>query len=151
MPAGVDHPQAKTLKSKRKRLEERQIAGTHLVVRVSGSQEFPLCLVVVLREVPAVAFLARATKDIEFVVAQYALGEAVGYESADEIQDSRAIGTPVAEVAHEDEAASVGMDALGVVAEPLQEVMECINFAMDIADKVEGAFNELGDKRHGVP
>ena len=64
-----------------------------------------------------------------------------------------AVRAAVAQVADEDEAAAVGVPALGVVAEVGQQRVQRLEFAMDVAHDVERAVGQRGEhrgSRHGA-
>ena len=99
----------------------------------------------IVLEVPAVAFLARRAQKIQLVIAQNALGQSAIDQFTDPLQHRHAVGAAIAEIADEHQSATGGMPAALVVAKVGQQMPKCIDFAVNVADDVERAFDEVLD------
>ena len=76
------------------------------------------------------------------MVAQHAKGAACANPAARKLQHRDAVGSPVDEIPQEDDATSLGVDAVPVVAKVPEQAHQRIKFTVDIADDVERAFGQ---------
>ena len=103
-----------------------------------------------LAEEPVVVVFFVAEQEIQVVVAQDALRQAVLDEPLDEGDHGGAIWATVGEVAHEDEPPPLGMGAVFPVAKTSQEAVEGVNLAVGIADDIDRAVEQLANEgTHG--
>ena len=96
---------------------------------------------------PSVAMLALLGQQVELVVAQDALRRALRHEVAHEAQHARGVRPTIHQVANEDKPPPVGMPAVAVVAEPVEEHVQRTRFAVDVADDVYRPSEERSDER----
>jgi hypothetical protein len=103
-------------------------------------------------EEPSVIGLLVLHQDVELVVAQDALGRPLGDEPGDQVDDLGAIGPAIDEVADEDQTSSFGVNAVGAIAEQVQQRLERIDLAMNVSDDINRPVEEWADKRirHGA-
>ena len=98
---------------------------------------------------PAGAFLGVFAQQVDLVVAQDRHGTTGRDQLLHQRQYARAVGAPVAEVAHEHQGTPVRVVALCVIAQVLQQRLQGIEFAMDVTDDVQGAGRQGLDQTHG--
>ncbi|SRR5579883_964953 len=98
-------------------------------------------------EKPDIIGFAAAEEDVQLVIAQHALRPLAVHKSADTFEDGGTIRAAVYQVADEDETAAFGMAALGVVTKSLQQRNKGIDFAVNIANYVDGSVEERSYQR----
>jgi hypothetical protein len=76
------------------------------------------------------------------VIAEHRLRSLRLDEPADHLDDGWTIGTAIHEVADENEAPALRVLPLAVVAQVAQDGEKCFDFAVDVAEDVEGAIEK---------
>lgn len=76
------------------------------------------------------------------MVAEHTLRSAAFDKAAHELDHPGTIGPAIAEIACEDEAPTLGVLTVRVVAEPLEQGVQDTELAMDVADQVERSIEE---------
>jgi hypothetical protein len=106
--------------------------------------------VVIVFEEPAVRFLGDPPQHVEFVIAEQALRRAFVDHLADTLDHAGAVGSAVAEVADEDEAARLRVLAAPAVTEHAKQVFQRVDFAVDVADDVDRPVEGAPDQGRGA-
>jgi hypothetical protein len=88
---------------------------------------------------PAVVVLFIPEEDIQVVITQYALGQAVVNQALDEFQDGGAIGATVGQIAEEDETTAFGVGAVVTKAEVGKKVVDGLDLAVSVSDGIDTA------------
>ena len=146
VPAGVHDAQVVAHQRQRQPLEERRPRLAALRRGRLRVQELAVGQLVVAIEVPAVAVLGLAEQHVELVIAEDALRPTALDPVHDEVEHGRAVRTPVAEVAHEHRATTLGVPAVGGVAEVPEQRPERLGLAVDVADQVQRSVEQTGNR-----
>jgi peptide deformylase len=93
-------------------------------------------------EEPAIAVLRRCSQQIEFVVAEQALGESAGGQLAHELDHAGAVVSAVAEIADEDQATALRMFTVVAIAEHSQQIAQGGELAVDVTDDIQRAVEQ---------
>jgi hypothetical protein len=115
-------------------------------------REFPVELLLRMRgiEEPAIPGLLRRAQDVQFVVSEDAQRVPSVHQIPHAFHDGGTVGTAVAEIADEDQPTSVGMMAVSVVPETIDECSEGVDFSVDVADDIDRSLREPSNQ-HLLP
>ena len=80
------------------------------------------------------------------MVAEHALRQSPIDQFAHALHDGNAVGAAIAEVSDEDQPMPGRMASVGVVTQRRQQVVQCIDFAVDVAHDIEWTLHELADQ-----
>ena len=149
-PCGVHDAQVWPLQCHGQRAQKRHDGGA-----LTGRRAGKGCVFVVVGrqagiEVPPGAIFGVVAQQVDLVVADHGHGAAAGHQVRHPREHRRAVGAPVAKVAHKDQRAAIRVPPLGVVAQVGQQRVQRVDFAMDVADDVERSRGQVLDEAHAV-
>jgi hypothetical protein len=152
-PTRVHDAQVVALERERERLEEAADRRPFVVGREAGAERPRVALVLPMVGVapakPPIALFVVPRQQVQLVVAEDRLGESSFRQPLDELHHRHAVGPPVDQVADEHQRTRGGAP-LGVDAEPMEQREQGFDFAVDVADDVDGAGREgLDQAGHG--
>ena len=141
----MNNSQIVTLQRNRKRAKEIENLLSDWFVSKHLRNDDAVFLVFFAKE-PTIVVLAVAEQDVQIVIAQHTLGTTDFDKTLNEIDDGRAVGATVSEVADEDEYSAIGMLSVVAVAKLCKQRKEWIDLTVNVAHNVERAVKERLDE-----
>ena len=148
MPGRVHNAEILALQGQRQAREEIRKGLALRRGRLLAGEKLALGPVVVGGEEPAIGRFGCTAQEVEFVIAQNALGTARRHQVDDIANHAGAVRAPIAQVTDEDHAALVRVPTVRPVAEPVEEGMQGLELAVHIADDIERA-GQQGARNRG--
>jgi hypothetical protein len=141
----MNHPQIVTLQGNRKRAKEIENLLSDWFVSKHLRHDNATFLVFFAKE-PTIVVLAVAEQDVQIVIAQHTLGTTDFDKTLNEIDDGRAVGATVGQIADKDKSSAIGMLPAVAVAKVSEQRAERGDLAVEIANDVERAVEEGSDE-----